>query len=92
MGGSALIGRKEGKMRKLIVVAIILAMCIMACPQLVGAATYVQIGITATGSDITISCNETDWAVGTVSANEKVWTTDNNRFEVHSFLRIRYDS
>jgi hypothetical protein len=64
-------------MRKLIVVAIILAMCVMVCPQLVGAATYVQIGITATGSDITISCNETDWSVGTVGVNEEVWTTDN---------------
>lgn len=64
-------------MRKLIVVAIIVAMCIMVMPSAVGAATYVQIGITATGSDINISCNESAWAVGTVSANEKVWTTDN---------------
>lgn len=78
MGCGTYIGRKEGKMRKLIGVAIIAALVgVLSVPLMVSAATYVQIGITATGSDIDIACNVTDWAVGVVSVNEEAWTTDN---------------
>ena len=66
-------------MKRLIVVGIILvAMAVMLCPSLVGALSYAQIAITATGSDVSISCSQTDWDAGTLSHDEVAMTTDND--------------
>jgi hypothetical protein len=65
-------------MKKLVCLVVVLAIClVMAMPLIAGAATFVQIGITATGSDISVTCNVTDWAVGTVHASDNISTTDN---------------
>lgn len=47
---------------------------LLALPGVAGAASTLYIDITATGSEITITCNCTAWAVGTVSASENVST------------------
>lgn len=66
-------------MKKLICLAVVLVLgLVMAMPFVASATgTFVQIGITATGSDIDITCNVTDWAVGVVHANDNISTTDN---------------
>lgn len=66
-------------MRKMIVVAILVALVgVMAVPLMASAATFVNIGITATGSDISITCNRTDWAAGSLSPDEVAMTSDND--------------
>ena len=65
-------------MKKLIAVGIILgALAVMLCPSIAGAASVAYIDITATGSEINITCNETLWAVGTVN---DAFTTENTGF------------
>jgi hypothetical protein len=61
--------RKE--MRKWLAIAVVGAILVtMAMPFLASAATSVNIAITATGSEINITCNQTSWDAGTLSASE----------------------
>lgn len=65
-------------MKKLIVVAIIMAMlAIMAFPLFSSAASVLYITITATGSEVSITCNQTAWNVGTVQASTTATTAIN---------------
>lgn len=65
-------------MKKLICLAVVLAIgLVMAIPVLASAATTVNIAITATGSEVNISCNQTAWAVGTVHLSDTILTSDN---------------
>jgi len=65
-------------MKKLICLAVVLAIgLVMAIPMLASAATSVNIAITATGSEINGTCNQTAWAVGTVQLSQTKYTSDN---------------
>jgi hypothetical protein len=64
-------------MKKLIVVAILVALVgVMAVPLMASGASFVNIAITAQGSEIDISCNQTAWVVGTVHNGETKYTPD----------------
>jgi hypothetical protein len=53
---------------------IIIGAWLMALPGIAGAASTLYIDITATGSEVTITCNDTIWAIGVVSAGDNVST------------------
>lgn len=65
-------------MKKYLAVVILVALVgIMAVPLVASAATSVNIAITATGSEVNISCNQTAWAVGTIHLSDVAYTSDN---------------
>lgn len=69
-------GKGVIEMKKQIVVGIILAAMLCALvPLSVLADTVQYITITATGSDVDITCNQTSWNVGTVHANDNIQTS-----------------
>jgi len=57
-------------MKRLIIVGIIVAMLCMICPQIILADTVQYITITATGSEVDFTCNQTGWDVGTVFVSD----------------------
>jgi hypothetical protein len=57
--------------------ALIALMAYACIPQFVMGAATAYITITATGAEIDISCNQTAWNVGTVSAADTIATSDN---------------
>lgn len=65
-------------MKKLIVIAALAALVgVMAIPFVASAATSVNIAITATGSEINITCNQSSWDAGTLAASETAQTAIN---------------
>jgi hypothetical protein len=65
-------------MKKLVLVAILVALVgVVALPFVVSAATTVNIAITATGSEVSLTCNQTAWAVGIVHLADTIYTSDN---------------
>jgi hypothetical protein len=61
-------------MKRIAVITILALMLVLAMP-LVAAASTCYIDITATGSEIDITCNCTVWAIGTVGASENISTS-----------------
>jgi len=62
-------------MRKVVIMATLFALLMtMGLSQLVSASSVLYITITATGSEIDITCNRTGWTVGIVNASGNVTT------------------
>jgi len=71
-------GEKERMKKELFIIAALVSILgVMAIPLMASADTSVNIAITATGSEINITCNQTSWDAGTLAASETAQTAIN---------------
>lgn len=70
--------KNANTLRILVMIAVMLGLVVPAfIPQVSNAAATAYITITATGSEVDITCNVTAWNVGNVSASDNIFTSDN---------------